>query len=158
MPFTIRVGGVEDLEQVYRLNRTIFSEYWSSQSLLTALETGYDLLICEHEKELVAYLLALQVLDEIQIMQIAVAEPFRRQGLASRLTDALIRQAHDVVSISLEVRQSNNAARKLYAGLGFEEVGYRRNYYGPDAEGYCEDAVLMTRHLPQAGVDEAAIE
>jgi len=143
MSFTLRQGGLEDVEAVYRLNREIFSEYWSRESLFSALETGYGLLLCEDNGLPIAYLLSLTVLDEIQIMQIAVSPNYRRQGIARRMTAALIAPA-DACSVTLEVRATNDAAQNLYAGLGFEIVGYRKNYYAPDISGAREDAVLMT--------------
>jgi len=146
MSISLRQGGLADLEAVYRLNRENFSEYWSSESLFSALESGYDLLLCEAESQTVGYLLSLPIGDEIQIMQIAVSADYRRQGMARRMTEALAESVHHACAITLEVRQSNHAARTLYAGLGFEEVGYRKNYYRPDINGNREDAILMTRH------------
>jgi len=143
MTCTLRQGSMADLEAVYRLNRENFSEYWSRESLFSALESGYDLLLCEDDGAPVAYLLSLTILDEIQIMQIAVSSVYRRQGLAILMTQRLASTASEVATIMLEVRHSNMAARTLYRRLGFKEVGYRRNYYSPDASGCREDAVLM---------------
>jgi len=145
--FTLRRGEVEDLEAVFRLNQQTFSESWSYQSLYSALCTGYDLLLCESDEDLAGYLLSMSVLDEVQIMQIAVAAPCKRQGLAKRMTGHLIEQNAHMAEISLEVRESNQAARKLYVGLGFVECGCRRNYYAPDALGSSENAILMAKKL-----------
>jgi len=148
MTYQLRCGDLADIETVYRLNRESFAEYWSRESLFSALESGYDLLLCENEHGIaVAYLLSLTILDEIQIMQVSVSPDNRRQGLAHRMTEALITASPDACTMTLEVRASNDAARALYAGLGFEETGLRRRYYSPDANGYREDAVLMTRTL-----------
>jgi len=149
----VRVGSLDDVEIIYQLNQQAFSEHWSRASLYSSLESGYDLLICELHGESVAYLLSLSVLDEIQIMQIAVSEQHRRQGLASRMTDDLIASATDMQSITLEVRASNQAARACYAKLGFQETGYRKRYYAPDASGCREDAVLMTATLNHAIIE-----
>jgi len=145
--FSLRPGGEEDLPAVFWLNQAAFAECWSYESLYSALDSGFDLLLCAHGGELAGYLLSLTVLDEIQIMQIAVAEPFRRQGLASAMTAELIRANPGAHEILLEVRASNRAARALYAELGFAETGIRRQYYSPDAAGRREDAVLMARRL-----------
>jgi len=143
MSYTLRQGDIADIEAVYRLNRACFSEYWSRESLFSALESGYDLLLCETDDQAVAYLLSLNVCDEIQLMQIAVAENDRRQGIARHMTEALIAAASHAYTVTLEVRASNHAARKLYDGLGFEEVGYRKNYYTADSFGLRDDAILM---------------
>jgi len=147
MSCVLRQGGMEDLDAVFRLNREAFAESWSFQSLFAALSSGYDLLLSESDGVLVGYLLSLSVLDEVQIMQIAVGAPSRRQGLAKRMTRHLIAQQSHMAEISLEVRESNKAARQLYAGLGFAECGCRKNYYPPDKSGSRENAILMTRIL-----------
>jgi len=147
MQYHLRQGNLKDVEVLYRLNREIFSEYWSRASLFSALESGYDVLLCEADGMPVAYLLSLTVLDEIQIMQVAVAATSRRQGLARRMTESLMHAATEINTITLEVRQSNQAAQQLYAGLGFKAVGCRKKYYAPDISGHREDAILMTKYL-----------
>jgi len=142
-----RQGNIKDVEAVYHLNKENFSEPWSRASLYSAIESGYSLLLCESDDMLVGYLLSLSVLDEVQIMQIAVSDHFRRQGLASRMTHACVRQNNTIYLITLEVRRSNHAARQCYAQLGFKEAGYRKRYYKPNASGFREDAVLMSKHI-----------
>ncbi len=144
---TLRTGKTEDIERVYHLNRAVFPECWSRSSLFSAIESGYDLLLCESEDSLAGYLLTLTILDEAQIMQIAVSPDYRRQGLASRMTGHFVASHPNIASIMLEVRLSNHIARACYAQLDFEEVGYRKNYYAPDVAGNREDAVLMTRNI-----------
>jgi ribosomal-protein-alanine N-acetyltransferase len=138
---------MEDVDAVFRLNQQAFEESWSYQSLYSALDAGYDLLLCESDGELAGYLLSMSMLDEIQIMQIAVAASFRRQGLARDMTRHFIAQNRRMAEISLEVRASNKVARRLYAQLGFTECGCRKSYYSPDEIGRREDAVLMAKLL-----------
>jgi len=149
----LRTGSIEDIEAVYQLNRAVFSQPWSRVSLYSALESNYDLLLCESDGILAGYLLSLTVLDESQVMQIAVANDYRRQGIATRITNACIAAATDICTFTLEVRLSNHAARQCYTRIGFEEVGYRKNYYAPDASGLREDAVLMSKRIQAAGLN-----
>lgn len=142
----LRQGDLNDIEAVYGLNKEVFSEPWSRASLYSAIESNYDVLLCESEGTLVGYLLSLNILDERQIMQIAVAHDFRRQGLASQMTNYCIEASPKPCTITLEVRLSNHPARQCYIGLGFEEVGYRKNYYAPDVSGFRDDAVLMSTY------------
>jgi len=125
----------------------MFDQGWTLEALYSALESGYDLIVCEKDAVPVGYLLSLSVLDEIQIMQIAVAEACRRQGLAAAMTAFLLEHAGQMACVTLEVRVSNHAARALYAGRGFETVGLRRKYYPPDASGFSEDALLMSWNI-----------
>ncbi|MCY3506573.1 MAG: ribosomal protein S18-alanine N-acetyltransferase [Chloroflexi bacterium] len=86
--------------------------------------------------------------DDAHITSLAVAEEPRRRGHGRRLVTALVALAGSLgaEAVTLEVRASNGAARALYAGCGFEEVGERRRYY---ADG--EDAVIMTLALGVGG-------
>ncbi|NWF38976.1 ribosomal-protein-alanine N-acetyltransferase [Mariprofundus sp. NF] len=138
---------MEDLAAVYNLNRQAFDSCWSLQSLYSALESGYELIICEADGELAGYLLSMTILDETQIMQIAVAKSFLRQGVAEAISRFLIDSSSGVAVVLLEVRRSNLAAIALYAKLGFQERGCRKNYYAADASGFSEDALLMDLKL-----------
>jgi ribosomal-protein-alanine N-acetyltransferase len=79
--------------------------------------------------------------DELHINSLAVAERWRRLGLATRLLDAVSReaQAEGATSATLEVRESNRAARALYERLGFRVEGVRRDYYQTPRE----DAIVL---------------
>ena len=139
----LREGTTEDLSAVYNLSRQCFEQPWSLQSLYSALESGYDLLLSEQNGVLAGYILSLTVLDEIQIMQVAVAPASRRQGVAGEMSRYLIDHARGINSVSLELRCSNKAAYNLYTSLGFTKTGYRKQYYAANAAGISEDAVLM---------------
>jgi ribosomal-protein-alanine N-acetyltransferase len=144
LSFTYRKGVADDLELVFRLNKGSFAESWSNDGLKTALEEGYDLLLCMDRELLVGYLLSQNVLDEVHIMQVAVASSHRRRGVAEQLSRRLL-DANPGKKLLLEVRISNMAAQALYAKLGFTRSGYRKAYYvAEDENGAREDAVLMS--------------
>ena len=70
------------------------------------------------------------VADEAEIITVAVAPRYRRQGIARCLMEHMLSLAEKArASVYLEVRESNIPARKLYAALGFTETGVRKNYY-----------------------------
>ena len=85
------------------------------------------------------------VLDEADITNVAVRPMYRRQGIAARLVSLMLEQMAEkgVVSVLLEVRESNLPAQNCYAQAGFTVVGRRKNYY----ELPKEDALLMGREL-----------
>lgn len=87
-------------------------------------------------------LVARRVLDELNVLLVAVDPAQRRRGGASRLVRAALDRAHQekLVAVHLEVRASNEPALALYRRHGFLAVGRRSRYY----EGR-EDAVLMSR-------------
>lgn len=83
------------------------------------------------------------VLDEASLFNIAVDPDFQRRGYARQLLEHLINElaARGVLTLWLEVRESNLPAIALYEQLGFNQVSRRPRYY-PTATGR-EDALLM---------------
>lgn len=94
--------------------------------------------------DLVGYCLFWHVVDELHLLNVAVAEKARRRGIGRALVQELLAYAakHDVVRVLLEVRASNAAAIALYEQLGFTRFNVRERYY---ADG--EDAVEMELRL-----------
>jgi [ribosomal protein S18]-alanine N-acetyltransferase len=90
---------------------------------------------------LLGYLLSWHVVDELHLLNVAVAIEARRRGVGRALMDDLFAYAREqgVVRILLEVRASNAPAVALYESLGFERFNVRARYY---ADG--EDAVEMS--------------
>ena len=82
-----------------------------------------------------------------QIMRVAVRKNLRGCGLGLRLTRALLAKAWELgaEAITLEVRESNQAARAVYEKCGFTSVGIRPHYYEDNHEG----AVIMWLHREQ---------
>lgn len=90
---------------------------------------------------LVAYCACWQVVDELHINSLAVDPAYRRQGIARTLLRRVVRAAAaaGATAATLEVRESNQAGRALYEGLGFRVEGVRRDYY----ENPREDALVL---------------
>ena len=103
--------------------------------------------ILEEEGEICAFAFTHQVLDELTLLNIAVAAEHRRRGLAALLLGALLAEskAAGASRCLLEVRRSNEAAITLYKGFGFALDGVREGYYR--GEQGAEDALLMSLEL-----------
>ncbi|MBR4490656.1 ribosomal protein S18-alanine N-acetyltransferase [bacterium] len=88
------------------------------------------------------FLILSTVLDEAEIIEIAVSEDLRKKGIASELMREIFDwcQKNGIIRIFLEVRESNLPARECYKKFGFSEDGQRKNYYRDPVE----DAVLMS--------------
>jgi ribosomal-protein-alanine N-acetyltransferase len=86
------------------------------------------------------------VFDELHINSLAVADAWRRRGLARALLRHVLADAAKAGarSATLEVRRSNEAARGLYEGLGFRVEGERPGYYQEPRE----DALILWHRLP----------
>lgn len=83
------------------------------------------------------------IYDRIEIDNIKVDENYRGNGVGTKLMAYLVSHAIElqVVNITLEVRISNEIARKLYKKFGFQEVALRKYYYGD------EDGILMEKQI-----------
>lgn len=95
--------------------------------------------------ELVGYAGFWLLVDEIHITKVTVAAPFRGQGYGRELMEHLFAHGRrlNATSVRLEVRESNEPARRLYDSLGFEHVGLRAGYYARTGEA----AVVMVRAI-----------
>ena len=82
------------------------------------------------EGEIAGFSLSRHVLDEEELLLIAIAPRFRGQGIGARLLAAQIAaaRARDCSTLFLEMR-AGNPAETLYARSGFEQIGTRRDYY-----------------------------
>lgn len=140
------------LSQVAAIERMCFSHPWSEALLEQELYNDMiSLVVAEGEDGTVlGYGEVRAILDEGTLEKIAVAPPFRRQGVAEEILKAYLRlgRAH-LAFLTLEVRASNAPAIALYRKHGFEEAGRRKNYYTKPAE----DAIIMTRYFKRIGTE-----
>ena len=141
----IKLLAREHLCEVAEIERLCFSQPWSEQSLGLLIADGSVGFVALVDGAVAAYGGMLYVLDEGQITNIATHPDYRRRGLARAVVDALCEYAmeKELCSVFLEVRESNLAARELYRGCGYAEIGTRRRFYRDPTE----DAVLMERKI-----------
>ena len=141
----IREMEEKDLDQVVKIEEEIFSQPWSREGFLSSLRETKTLYLCaETEGKIAGYCGLLQVLDEADITNVAVSSGFRRQGIAKKMLEELIRIGLEkgIVNFTLEVRESNLPALILYEQLGFENSGTRKNFYDLPKE----HAVIMWKY------------
>lgn len=134
-----------DLDQVVQIEEELFSQPWSKEGFLGSLKEKSTLYLCaEIDGKIAGYCGLLQVLDEADITNVAIAFEFRRQGIARQMLQELIRRGmvRGIKNFTLEVRESNLPAQKLYEQLGFENCGIRKNFYDFPRE----DAVIMWKY------------
>lgn len=130
--------------QVAALEKMCFSDPWSENSVASELENPLSRwLVAVEGEQVLGYVGSQTVLDESDMMNLAVDPAFRRRGIARALVLALIEQLRKMGSrqLTLEVRASNESAQALYAQLGFESVGRRKNYYFNPRE----DALILRK-------------
>ena len=137
----------QDLEQVVKLEKEIFSSPWSRQSFEESfMRTDTLYLVGINKGSVVAYSGMFFVFDEASITNIAVDLKYRGQGIGKQILCTLLAQAacHGILNITLEVRTSNEAAIHLYESLGFKKEGVRKAFYTKPVE----DALIMWRRSP----------
>ena len=118
--------------QIAELEKCCFNDPWSENSISSELNNRLSCWLVALESDVViGYVGSQTVLGETDMMNIAVHPDYRNQGVAKNLIQTLMDtlSGQGSHSLMLEVRQSNEPARNLYASLGFETVGIRKNYY-----------------------------
>lgn len=118
--------------QVAVLEKLCFSDPWSENSVASELENPLSLwLIAEEDGAVCGYVGSQTVLDETDMMNIAVRPDCRRKGIAAALITELVSRlkAQGSRILRLEVRESNFSAIALYKAMGFTQLGLRKNYY-----------------------------
>ena len=135
----------EDLDAVHRIESASFPAPWRREFFASEI-VGLSRfnIVARKDGVLVGYLFGMWIFDEMHVNKIAVDSAHRRQGIANALMQRCFEFArdHDILSISLEVRQSNRAAQEFYRFLDFETSYIRKRYY-PDGEA----AVVMVRAM-----------
>ena len=132
------------LSQAAELEQLCFTQPWSESSLaILTQQNGVGIAALTDGGKLVGYCGMLTVLDEGQITNVAVHPEFRRTGIGSALLNRLLEEAKTlgVTQISLEVRESNVAAKELYLRHGFSVAGVRKRFYSHPTE----DGLVMVR-------------
>ena len=131
--------------QVAELERICFgTEAWSEKSVASELENELALwLVAAENDRVLGYVGSQTVMGETDMMNVAVHPEFRRRGVAEALVTELVARLKVLGSrcLALEVRASNESARKLYEKLGFAMAGLRKNYYRNPRE----DALILRK-------------
>jgi ribosomal-protein-alanine N-acetyltransferase len=105
---------------------------WNEEALReTALLPGVSAFVSERNYAITGIVVGRQVLDEAEILNLAVRDGMRRQGEGRALVRHLLKRFGEggVSRVFLEVRESNAGGIAFYRGLGFQAVGTRRDYY-----------------------------
>lgn len=149
--FCKRKIAVDILNQIAEIEKEVFSDAWSHESIRDSIGYDYNHFLAvtmdgkvirdvqaDQNIEIAGYILYSN-LDIIELQRIAVRESCRRRGFADRMME-IFTDIED--KIILEVRSKNIPAISLYNKYGFKEISVRKNYYNNPAD----DAIIMERH------------
>ena len=138
--------GPDDLKACLRLDRRALKGLWTTQQWEQELSDKARLVLGLEDRGglLLGVASAWLVMDELQIMAVAVDPGHQRCGIGARMLNALLDCAGQLsaATATLEVASGNAAARRLYARCGFVITGRRRAYYWNG-----EDALLLQRPI-----------
>lgn len=143
----VRLLQLSDLPRIMPLENAVYEFPWSEAIFRDCFSSNYTGLAIERSGEFLGYGMLSIAAGEAHVLNVVIDPNQRSQGLGRKLIKRLIDQArwHRVESVFLEVRVSNESARRLYADLGFSEIGVRKAYY--PARQSREDAIVMSLPL-----------
>lgn len=132
-----------DLARVLEIETASFATPWSSRTFLNLLRRPNAALFAAEDVpgSVLGYAVVWFAGPEAELGDLAVAPESRRRGVGSALVGAVLAEAveRDATELYLEVRESNDGARRLYESHGFEVVNRRPRYYSDPVE----DALVM---------------
>ena len=146
-PLQFRPMAEADLDAILEIESAAYEFPWTLAIFQDCLRVGYCCWLLERNGRVTGYGVMSVGAGESHILNLCICPELQGMGLGRSLLEYLLEvaRAHKADVVFLEVRPSNEIAKRLYLGAGFDEVGMRRNYY-PAAFGR-EDAIIMARSL-----------
>lgn len=140
----IRLMQQADIHSVFKIEQQVQSHPWSLKQFTEAVDS-YQCSVIEQQGQVVGFCILQPVLDEANLLLMAVEPAQQGKGLGYQLLEYSIAQLpNQPVQIFLEVRESNTAAIRLYEKAGFHQIDLRKNYY-PNRDGTREHAIIMVK-------------
>lgn len=143
--YFIRAMKSSDVHKVAMIDKSCFSNGFTEAAYAKELVNDMAItLVADCDSHVVGYVNARIILDEVYINNIAVEDDSRRNNIGKELLNALEKEVTGKgVFITLEVRESNEIAQRLYSSLGYVKIGKRKNFYINPTE----NAFIMTKEI-----------
>lgn len=144
----VRAAVDADVPQIAAIEAQCFDPPWSADDYFGELGKAHARLAVaaagSANDQIVAFISYWVVADEIQLLKLATALAWRRQGIALQLVDWMLAEAATTRArlVTVELRARNFAALRVYHYCGFSEKYVRSGYYSDG-----EDAVVMELEL-----------
>ncbi len=140
----VRDLSLSHLEEVTAIEERSFPNPWPAYWFISTIRADVLTWGAFSGRKLIGYLIAIPGKDMIHLANIAIDNPYRRQGIARLLMKRLYVYArrHHQSRITLEVRRSNRSAIALYEREGFAQVAVEQGYYRGE-----EDALIFNLEL-----------
>lgn len=136
----------DEIDSILAVEHVCFTNPWTREMYQAELQkegVAYFFLARDRDRQVIGFCSFWRVLDELHINNLAVLPDRRLLGIGSALLARVLAEAPALGATRayLEVRQSNDVARRLYQRFGFTVSGTRRGYYSQPVE----DAIVLTR-------------
>lgn len=130
----------DDLEKVGDIAQCAFSDYSADDFKKMSQDKNYKFFVAKIGKEIVGFLIFLNIDEKLEVIKVATANNYKRQGVATELFSKMIDfgVAHQFKGVLLEVNENNLPARKFYETQGFKQIYVRKKYYN-----YTDDAIIL---------------
>lgn len=143
---SFRPVAATDLKEIMTIENACFSSPWSTRFFLEELRDSRSRsLLCETGGRIAGYIIFWSLAGVVDVHNLAVHPRCRRRGIGRSLLLAAINAARSAKAsrMTLEVRKSNEPAKRLYESVGFTVHGMRKGYYSDNSE----DALIMVLEL-----------
>ncbi len=136
---------LSDLDSISNILETEFDDFWNYNILKNELENENSIYITyKYQNEIIGFAGITIIIDTAELNNIVIKKAYRGKGFSKQLLQYLINisKSKNCTKFNLEVSESNKIAINLYKSFGFNQVGYRKNYYHGK-----EKALLFTKEL-----------
>lgn len=140
----IRLMQHTDVSTVVNIEKMVQSHPWTVSQFQDSVDV-YVSTVIEHQGKVVGFCILQPVVDEANLLLMAIDPAVQGRGLGFKLLDQSLQLLkNNPVQIFLEVRESNLAAIALYEKADFHQIDIRKNYY-PKPQGGKENAIIMVK-------------
>ena len=145
----IRTAELEDLNEIYNIEKKVFNDYWSLDLIKSEIiEKKYSrVTVLELNKKIIGYIFQRKIYDENHIINLAIDIPYQHRGYGKFLLMKILEKDDNDTNVFLEVKEANLPAVKLYIDLGFEEVDRKEGYYSDGS-----NAIFMLKKNKKYGL------
>ena len=145
----IRIAELEDLNEIYNIEKKVFNDYWSLDLIKSEIiEKKYSrVTVLELKKKIIGYIFQRKIYNENHIINLAIDIPYQHKGYGKFLLMKILEKDSNDTNVFLEVKEANLPAVKLYIDLGFEEVDRKERYYSDGS-----NAIFMLRKNKKYGL------
>ena len=141
---TIRYASSNDFDRIFEIEKRVFSNPWSKESIKKELDNYSKSLnlISEIDGQLMGYFFSHMISNEVHILNIAIDVSFQHRGNGEVFFNQIFKKYLEYANVFLEVKRTNLPAINLYHKFGFEEIDIRKMYYSDG-----QDALVMSKKV-----------